>query len=97
MRIDGFQDIPAVLQSLRANRPSPMPNAPDSVPESSTLKLSSFGSVLQSVQRDVAAQSGVRDAKVTAIADAIENGSYTMDLSKLASKLVDLQVVDFRE
>ena len=97
MRIDGFQDIPAVLQSLKTSRSSPTVSSTDPATESSSLKLSSFGSVLQSVQRDVAAQAKLREAKVDAVSDAVQNGTLKMDLERLAARLVDLQVIDFRD
>jgi flagellar biosynthesis anti-sigma factor FlgM len=97
MRIDGFQNIPAVLQSLRAGRLTDQNSSSESPGESSSVKLSSFGSILQALQREAASQSKVRESKVNVIADAVQNGTLKMDMNRLASKLVDLQVIDFKD
>jgi flagellar biosynthesis anti-sigma factor FlgM len=96
MRIDGFQNIPAVLQMLKAGRVSHSNASAEATNDSSSVNLSSFGSILQSVQRDAAAKIKAREAQVNAIADAVSNGSLKMDLERLAAKMVDLQIIDFK-
>jgi len=71
-------------------------NSPEISRDSSTVSLSSFGSILQSIQRDVASNASVREAKVNQLADAVQNKTLQMDLPKLAAKLVDLQIIDFK-
>jgi flagellar biosynthesis anti-sigma factor FlgM len=94
MRIDGFINIPSVLQSMK---PSSTPSAGSqshASEDSSSVKLSSFGSVLQSVQREAAAQGKLREAKVAEITQSVQNGTLKMNMEKLAAQLIDLQVID---
>jgi flagellar biosynthesis anti-sigma factor FlgM len=97
MRIDGFQNIPAVLQSLKAGRSSNVGAASDPSNETSTVNLTSFGSILQSLQREAASQIKTREAKVSELASAVDNGTLQMNLDRLAARMVDLQVIDFKE
>ncbi len=96
MRINSFQNIPSVLQSMKAGSQVKAENSPEISRDSSTVSLSSFGSILQSIQRDVASNASVREAKVNQLADAVQNKTLQMDLPKLAAKLVDLQIIDFK-
>ena len=96
MRIDSFQNIPAILQMMKAGRISSSNASLESTQDTSTVNLSSFGSILQSVQRDAAARIKAREEKVIEVANAVSNGTLTMDLDRLAAKLVDLQIVDFK-
>ncbi len=97
MRIDGFQNIPAVLQSLKAGQVSDTNGSSGPSGESSTVNLTSFGSILQSLQRDAAARESVREMKVSQLSDAVQGGTLKVDMNRLASRLVELQVVDFKD
>lgn len=97
MRIDGFQNIPSVLQSLKAGRASAETSSIEKNHEYSSVKLSAFGSVLQNLQREAVAQTKIRESRVNSLADAVQNGSLKMDMNKLAERLIDLQVVDFKD
>jgi flagellar biosynthesis anti-sigma factor FlgM len=69
----------------------------DATGETSSVNLSSFGSILQSLQREAVSQSKTGEARVSALADAVQNGDLKMDLGRLAARLVDLQVIDFKD
>ena len=97
MRIDGFQNIPAVLQSLKAGQSSNVGNPSEPLNETSTVNLTSFGSILQSLQREAVAQVKTREAKVNELANAVENGTLRMNLDRLAARMMDLQVIDFKD
>ena len=96
MRIDGFQNIPAILHVLRSGRSAHSSTPAEETNDSSSVNLSSFGSVLQSIQRDSAAQLKIREGKVNEIAEAVQSGDMKMNLEQLAVKLVDLQIIDFK-
>jgi flagellar biosynthesis anti-sigma factor FlgM len=94
MKIDGFQNIPAILQSFhKAAQPSPKSEveAP-----SSSVSLSSFAEVLQSLQRQSAQASQARAGKVDQLAQQVQTGKYQVDFNKLASKLVESDIIDFK-
>ncbi len=93
MRISGFQNIPAVLQSLSADKP-PKSNLENETNPSSAVSLSSFGEVLQSLQRDLAQAAKSRSAKVDQLAQQEQTGKLSVNLEKLASSLVSSQVID---
>ncbi len=96
MRIDGFQNIPALLQSfgVEKNTKSNSGNGSDS--PSSSVSLSSFGEVLQSLQRQSAQSLKSRAAHVEQLAQKNQAGDVSVDIGKLASKLVDSQVINFQ-
>ncbi len=92
MRIDGFQNIPAVLQSLKVDQPPK--SAPENESGSSSVSLSSFAEVLQSLQRESAQTTKIRSAKVEQLAQQAQTGKLSVDLEKLASTLVSSHVID---
>ena len=96
MRIDGFQNIPAVLQSFKVdeNLKSNSGNGADS--PSSSVSLSSFGEVLQSLQRESAQSLKSRAAHVDHLTQQNQSGDVSVDIGKLAAKLVDSQVINFQ-
>jgi flagellar biosynthesis anti-sigma factor FlgM len=93
MRIDGFQNIPAVLQSLQTAKQTKSNPESESSP-SSSVSLSSFAEVLQSLQRDSAQAAKTRSAKVDQLAQQAQTGKLSVDFEKLASNLVSSQVID---
>ncbi len=93
MRIDGFQNIPAVLQSFK-NDKQLKSNLDSETSPSSSVSLSSFAEVLQSLQRDSAQAAKTRSARVDQLAQQEQTGKLSVDLQKLASSLVSSQVID---
>jgi flagellar biosynthesis anti-sigma factor FlgM len=93
MRIDGFQNIPAVLQSLKTDKQLKSNQESETSP-SSSVSLSSFAEVLQSLQRDSAQAAKTRSVKVDQLTQQAQNGKLSVDLEKLASSLVNSQVID---
>lgn len=94
MKIDGFQNIPAILQSFQK---SALPSEKSEVDSpSSSVSLSSFAEVLQSLQRQSAQTSQARAGKVDQLAQQVQSGNYQVDLNKLASKLVESNIIDFK-
>lgn len=93
MRIGGFQNIPAVLQSLSTDKQTNS-NPESKASPSSSVSLSTFGEVLQSLQRDLAQTAKTRSAKVDQLAQQEQTGKLSVDLEKLASSLVSSQVID---
>lgn len=94
MRIDGFQNIPDLLASSGAPARS---RSPLSGREAGEVSFSDFGKVLRSVQRHQQAQEGTRSGRVQALHQALEQGSFKVDLDRLAARLVDLHVLDLGE
>lgn len=95
MRIDGFQNIPSILESFSTNRKS-QPNSGngDSEP-SSSVSLSSFAGVLQSLQREANQVGNARNAHVESLANQHAAGNLTVDTGKIAEKLIDADVLNF--
>lgn len=96
MRIDGFQNIPALLQSIRVDKTLKTNSASEPADSSPTVSLSSFAEVLQSLQRESVQSAKARSNRVEQLADQAQSGNLKVDLEKIAAKLVDLQVVDTR-
>jgi len=93
MRIDGFQNIPALLQSFKVDK-SLKPQSGNEKENSSSVSLSSFAEVLQSLQRTSAQAAESRSSRVEQLAGQVASGNLSVDVMKLASRLVDLQVID---
>jgi len=96
MRIDGFQNIPALLQSFRGDENTKSNSGNGAESPSSSVSLSSFGEVLQSLQRQSAQSLKARAAHVDQLAQKNQSGDISVDVGKLASKLVDSQVINFQ-
>ncbi|HEY5039495.1 MAG TPA: flagellar biosynthesis anti-sigma factor FlgM [bacterium] len=93
MRIDGFQNIPAILQSFKVDKSLKSRSESESK-GSSSVSLSSFGAVLQSLQRESAQASKIRTTQVEQLAEQAQAGKLSVDVTNLASRLIDLQVID---
>ena len=93
MKINSFQNIPSVLQSLRTDR-SVRSNIEGRGGDTSPLALSSFGEVLQNLQRESAKEAGLRGEQVDHLAQLAREGNLSVDLDRLASRLVDLNILD---
>ena len=97
MRIDGFQNIPALLQSYKADSGTGSSPGNGTEGPASSVSLSSFGEILQSLQRESAHSAKARAAHVDRLAQKNQSGGATVDIDKLASSLVDLQIVDAQD
>lgn len=95
MRIDGFQNVPAILQSFPQEK-SPATEAKGDTTGASSVSLSSFAEVLQSLQRESAAAAKARGARVEELAQQVQAGKQTVDLEQLAANLVNSHVVDVK-
>ena len=96
MRIDGFQNIPAVLQSLKSGPAPKTGSQTETTGNASSVSLSAFAEVLQNLQREAAQASVIRNEKVEQLAQQAQNGNLSVDLGKLASKLVESQVINIK-
>ncbi|HJT23783.1 MAG TPA: flagellar biosynthesis anti-sigma factor FlgM [bacterium] len=94
MRIDGFQNIPAVLQSLKSGPAPKTGSQNETVGGATSVSLSSFAEVLQNLQREAAQAAAVRNEKVEQLSQQVQSGKLSVDLGKLASKLVESQVIN---
>ena len=92
MRIDGFQNIPPILQSFKTDKLQKPTSETEGA--SSSVSLSSFPEVLQTVQRQSAQSATARGARVDELAHEVQSGKFSVDAKELASKLVDLQIID---
>lgn len=95
MRIDGFQNIPAILQSLNAEKAI---KASKTVIEekTSSVSLSSFAETLQSLQREASKTASSRSARVDELSQQAQGGDLSVDLNKLAENLVDSHIINFK-
>lgn len=96
MRINNFQNIPALLQSVGPDNSTKSASEKDLAGNSSTVSLSSFAEVLQSLQRETTQAAKARGAQVQKLTAQVESDDFSVDANKLAARLVDLQVIDFK-
>ena len=93
MRIDGFQNIPSILQSFKPDK-SVNSNPENETSSSSSVSLSSFGEVLQSLQRESAQSTRLRSARVEQLTKDAQSGDLEVDMVKLATSLINSRVID---
>ena len=96
MRIDSFQNIPAVLQSYKPDKTSKSTSAENNT-SSSSVSLSSFGEVLQSLQRQSNQAVQGRSIRLEELAQQAQSGNLSVDHQKLAANLINSNVVDTRQ
>ena len=94
MKINGFQNIPAVLQSIPADKTLKSQAGSGARGSASEVSLSSFAELMQSLQRSSAQSASVRNARVEQLSQKDQSGKLSVDFTQLASKLVDLNVID---
>jgi len=94
MRIDSFQNIPAILQSFKADKSTKSNPENETAGSSSSVSLSAFGEVLQSLQRESAQTASLRNARVDQLAKDVRSGDLEVDVVKLATNLINLNVID---
>ena len=97
MRVDGFQNIPALLQSFGVDKSLKQNPETETTVSSSSVSLSSFAEVLQSLQRESARSAKARSEQVEKLAQQAQSGNLSVNITKLAASLVDLQVIDTKE
>ncbi len=93
MRIDGFQNIPAILQSTKPEK-SVAPASTDEKKPSASVSLSSFGEVLQSLQRQSVQSTQSRENRVDELQKQVQSPDFKIDHSALASQLIDSQILN---
>jgi flagellar biosynthesis anti-sigma factor FlgM len=93
MRIDGFQNIPAILQSTKPEK-SVTPTSTDEKKPTTSVSLSSFGEVLQSLQRQSVQSIQTRENRVDALQKQVQSPDFKIDHSNLASQLIDSQIIN---
>jgi anti-sigma28 factor (negative regulator of flagellin synthesis) len=91
MRIDGFQNIPAVLRSLGAGQASKSPAGKSEA--TSSVSLSAFAEVMQSLQRESLHASQVRGERISELAKQAESGKLSVNIEKLAQSLIEADVI----
>ena len=94
MRIDGFQNIPSVLQSLGSNASGKTEQSQGTNASAAEVSLSSFAEIFQSIQRDSLQASQANVARVEQLAQQESQGKLSVNLDKLAASLVDSNVID---
>lgn len=94
MRIDSFQNIPSVLQSLGSNGSGKTEQSTSKNESASSVSLSSFAEIFQSIQRESLQVSQANLARVEQLAQQESAGKLNVDINKLASSLVQSNVVD---
>jgi len=94
MRIDSFQNIPAILQSFKADKSTKSNLENEPAGSSSSVSLSAFGEVLQSLQRESAQTASLRNARVDQLAKEAQSGELKVDVVKLADRLINLNLID---
>jgi flagellar biosynthesis anti-sigma factor FlgM len=93
MKIDGFQNIPAILQTFKTSKAASQ-NLGSETNNSSSVSFSSFAEVLQTVQRQSAQAMAERSSKVEDLAQKVQAGKYSVDVDKLAASLVESRVIN---
>jgi flagellar biosynthesis anti-sigma factor FlgM len=96
MRIDNFQNIPAVLQSYGASGSGKTESSSQPTEQTSSVSLSSFAEIFQSLQRESLQVSQANIARVEQLAQQEQAGKLTVDTNKLAASLVQSNVIDTR-
>ena len=94
MRIDNFQNIPSVLQSYGTSGTGKTEQTTAQNNPASSVSLSSFAEIFQSLQRDSLQVSQANLTKVAQLAQQESDGKLTVNLQKLASSLVESNVID---
>jgi len=94
MRIDGFQNIPSVLQSYGSSSSGKTEQSDAKNDSASAVSLSSFAEVFQSIQRESLQVSQANLARVEQLAQQEQAGKLNVNIDKLASSLVEANVID---
>jgi flagellar biosynthesis anti-sigma factor FlgM len=92
MKIQGFQNVPSVLQTIKKDVSTTESTA--NVATGSSVTLSAFAETLQSLQRSNAQAAQVRQDKVSELSAQEQVGKLKPNLSRIAEKLQELNVID---
>jgi flagellar biosynthesis anti-sigma factor FlgM len=93
MRINGFQNIPSVLQTFETKELSQASTPASSSNTSVTLSL--FAETLKQLQREAVQQSTTHQTKIQQMAHQIETGTFQMQYDKLAQQLDQFQLFNW--
>ncbi len=93
MRIDNFQNIPSVLQSYGTATSGKTEQTQEKSPASS-VSLSSFAEIFQSIQRDSLQASQANVTRVEQLAQQESAGKLNVNINQLAESLVKSNVID---
>ncbi len=96
MRIDNFQNIPSVLQSFDTNGSGKTGASNQPMEQPSSVSLSAFAEIFQSLQRESLQVSQANLARVEQLAQQEQAGKLTVDTNKLAANLIQSNVIDAR-
>jgi flagellar biosynthesis anti-sigma factor FlgM len=92
MKIQGFQNVPSVLQTIKKDVSTP--EGAVNVTAGSSVTLSAFAETLQSLQRSNAQAAQMRQDKVNEFSAQEQAGKLKPNLSRIAEKLQELNVID---
>lgn len=92
MKIQGFQNIPSVLQTIKKDNSVSESTSNDSA--RSSVVLSTFAETLQSLQRSSAQAAQARQPRVNELAAQEKAGTLVPNLTRIAERLQELNVVD---
>ena len=94
MRIDGFQNIPSILESFKADKTSSANPGNEVANEVSSVTLSSFAEILKATQRRTAVEAQARNLRVEQLSNQVQSGNFKMDPMKLAERLLNSRIID---
>jgi flagellar biosynthesis anti-sigma factor FlgM len=92
MKIQGFQNIPSVLQTFKKDIATSEGTTQSTA--GSSVTLSTFAETLQSLQRSNAQAAQSRQDKVNDLQAQEKAGTLTPNLGRIAQKLQELNVID---
>lgn len=92
MKIQGFQNVPSVLQTIKKDVSTP--EGATNVAAGSFVTLSTFAETLQSLQRSNAQAAQMRQDKVNEFSSQEQAGKLKPNLNRIAEKLQELNVID---
>jgi len=92
MKIQGFQNIPSVLQTIKKDLSVSESVSNDS--SRSSVVLSTFAETLQSLQRSSSQAAQARQGRVNELTAQEKAGTLVPNLSRIAERLQELNVID---
>ena len=92
-KIDGNLQVPQALRSVTtpANKPGVSTDAAARPVEAAdSLRLTGEATSLQALQRQLSTAPAVDNARVQAVREALENGSYRINPEAIAQRMLDM-------
>ena len=92
-KIDGNLQVPQALRSVTtpASKPGVSTDAATRPVEAAdSLRLTGEATNLQALQRQLSSATAVDNARVQAVRDALENGSYRINPEAIAQRMLDM-------